>query len=283
MTRSLGSVLTQTERDWECVVVDDGSTVPVDLGALGEDPRVRLVRQENHGVSVARNVGVSVTDSQTVAFLDQDDEWLPDKLERQMSLLAHHPETSFVYSPFWWMGANGALASGHDDVNFEASLAGRCYVCLSSVLVDRMKHDAVGGHHSALAQQQDWDFLLRLLRVFGRPQATSERLVRYYVHGDNASRDYWRAEWEARSVLRMNALDNGSSVAVAVKTGRARTRQTHSYQAIDAARETLHHGDLIGTLNHFTRAFRLDPKVGASAVVSALGTRVPGRDIKKRG
>lgn len=82
LSRSVGSVLAQKFTDWECVVVDDGSVDPVDLAELVEvadDARIRVHRQLNAGVSVARNVGVGLTDSRWVAFLDQDDVWHPDK------------------------------------------------------------------------------------------------------------------------------------------------------------------------------------------------------------
>src|SRR5207302_1645257 len=86
LARTLDSVRAQSMRSWELVVVDDGSHE--DLAWVTEvDDRVRRVRQENAGVSVARNVGVASTSAPVVAFLDGDDEWLPGKLDAQLRVL----------------------------------------------------------------------------------------------------------------------------------------------------------------------------------------------------
>jgi glycosyltransferase involved in cell wall biosynthesis len=91
--RALKSIMTQTVQDFEVVVVDDGST---DDGAQRvrefDDPRIRLVQQENQGVSAARNRGIRETQSDLVAFLDADDEWLPIFLEIVLRLRERYPE-----------------------------------------------------------------------------------------------------------------------------------------------------------------------------------------------
>ena len=89
---ALRSVFAQTFRDFEVVVVDDGSTddtVGV-LEAIGGG--VRLLRQPNGGPAAARNAGIAVTTAPLIAFLDADDEWLPAKLEMQMAYFAAYPE-----------------------------------------------------------------------------------------------------------------------------------------------------------------------------------------------
>jgi len=92
IARAIRSVLTQTFRDFELIVVDDGST---DGGAEAvraiHDPRVRLVRQENAGVSAARNRGIGESRADLVALLDADDEWLPDFLTTIMRLQTRFP------------------------------------------------------------------------------------------------------------------------------------------------------------------------------------------------
>lgn len=81
---ALDSVIGQTFTDWECVVVDDGSTE--DLSWVdGIDKRVRLITKRNQGVSIARNVGVAATTAPWVAFLDSDDLWYPKKIEAQLA------------------------------------------------------------------------------------------------------------------------------------------------------------------------------------------------------
>lgn len=92
ITRCLSSVLTQTCQDFEVIVVDDGST---DDGAAVirrfDDPRIRLIQQENQGVSAARNRGIEAARTDLVALLDADDEWLPNHLEVLLRLRDKYP------------------------------------------------------------------------------------------------------------------------------------------------------------------------------------------------
>lgn len=91
--RALDSVLAQTFDDFECVVVDDGSTDEgPEIVKSYSDPRIRLVRQANAGPAAARNRGVKESTAPWVAFLDADDEWLPDFLRMSIEALANHPE-----------------------------------------------------------------------------------------------------------------------------------------------------------------------------------------------
>lgn len=100
--RALASVFAQTFTDFELIVVDDGST---DAGpAIVEsfsDPRIRLVRQANAGPGAARNRGLSEARGELVAFLDADDEWLPEFLSESVRLLDEHPEAATVTSGYF--------------------------------------------------------------------------------------------------------------------------------------------------------------------------------------
>jgi len=97
IAETLDSVLSQTFQDYEVVVVDDGS-VDDTRGVVEsyDDARIRYVRQENGGASRARNRGIADSSGELVAFLDADDLWLPEKLERQVEVFRENPELGLL-------------------------------------------------------------------------------------------------------------------------------------------------------------------------------------------
>ncbi len=92
IARALNSVFTQTFQDFEVIVVDDGSTDDGPAVVRGfDDPRIRMIQQENQGVSAARNRGIEAARAELVAFLDADDEWLPGQLKTIMQMRKKYP------------------------------------------------------------------------------------------------------------------------------------------------------------------------------------------------
>lgn len=108
--RAISSVLGQSFQEYEIIVVDDGSTdASFEAASQIKDSRIRIFRQENQGVAAARNRGISEAGAEWVAFLDADDEWMPNFLEKIYQLHAEFPEC-------------GVLASGYASILDEAQL-----------------------------------------------------------------------------------------------------------------------------------------------------------------
>jgi glycosyltransferase involved in cell wall biosynthesis len=99
--RALSSVFQQTMQNFECIVVDDGSTDGGgDIVQGMKDPRIRLLRQPNGGVSLARNRGIELARYPLVAFLDADDEWAPDFLQQSARMHRQHPDIVACFSNY---------------------------------------------------------------------------------------------------------------------------------------------------------------------------------------
>ena len=96
--RALDSALAQSYPIQEIIVVDDGSTDATEKLIQESYPSVTYIKQENHGVSAARNRGIKNSLGSWLAFLDSDDEWLPDKLANQFSALEQQPEFKIIHS-----------------------------------------------------------------------------------------------------------------------------------------------------------------------------------------
>ena len=104
---AIESVLGQTYPSVEVIIVDDGSTDGTEALIQTRFPRVRYLRQSNRGPAAARNAGIKAASGPYIAFLDSDDRWMPQKLERQIGLLRERPEVGLVFSTVRFVSRRG--------------------------------------------------------------------------------------------------------------------------------------------------------------------------------
>ena len=111
---ALRSVFAQTFRDFEVIVVDDGSEdrETLDQTLAAWSGRVRVLRQSNGGPARARNTGIAHATGDLVAFLDADDEWRPEKLAKQVAYFRQHPETGLLHTGVVGKHARSAAGGG---------------------------------------------------------------------------------------------------------------------------------------------------------------------------
>ena len=156
--RAIESVLGQSYSAYEIIVIDDGSKDNTAEVVRQYGDQVHYIHQENAGVAVARNTGIAAAKGDWIAFLDADDEWLPDKLRQQIALLARNPNLR-------WCGANrfqsdgkrkaavgdkntiaGVLGERDYFANYITAAAnGKCHVITSSMIIRKDIFDELGG------------------------------------------------------------------------------------------------------------------------------------------
>ena len=166
--RTLRSVIQQKFRDFEIVVVDDGSK---DSGAqlvesFDTNVPVRLIRQSNAGVSTARNHGVAESRGRYTAFLDADDEWHPDFLLELSKILLKFPKAEVIGTDYAYI-MNGKKISGKDKKEIEKidlfdEWPWRTPINSSSMAIRRDLFFLSGGFNTALRYYEDAEFLFRL-------------------------------------------------------------------------------------------------------------------------
>jgi len=257
---TLDSVFCQTYRDFEVIVVDDGSTdrSPTMVQTYGRD--IRYVRQENLDVAAARNTGIRVSQGEFIAFLDQDDVWAPQKLERQVSVFEEMPDSHVVFCDMvrWYGGENTRHEKWRHRYNRRAvrgdmakALLLRCSFQPSTVMVARACFEKGGYFDESLRVSSDWDMWLRLACLNYRFRYIEEVLCFYRDHGGNTFRSSEKMEKDRFRVLKKATERMPLSSSLKKKA----YAKAHSESGL----QFYHEGSYGRAYRHFREAFALDP------------------------
>ena len=257
IAETLTSVLRQTFTDWEAIVVDDGSTDETAQVAAGFAPRIRYLRQENQGVSAARNRGLALGSGRYVAFLDDDDVWPPDKLELQVRALEAAPQVGMCYGAVCtmrgeWVG-DCSKPTYRGDILLPL-LRRRIRLGPSAVLIRRDVLDDVGGFDTRFSVSADYDLWLRIAARF--PADYVDKPVLYYRITPGA----WHRNLDVITTDPLRVLDKffteGPGQQRALSTERA-SAYGRAHYAI--AGEAAHQGKWRVAVRHLVTAARHDP------------------------
>jgi glycosyltransferase involved in cell wall biosynthesis len=235
--RSIESVLSQTHAANELIVVDDGSTDETSAIVRSYGRKVRYLHQPNGGVAAARNYGVKQATSEWIAFLDHDDEWLPNKLERQLSFLGAHPGAELCYSAYWMHTLRGLKRLAHTPLcKLWPAIRWSNQFPPSVVVLRRAEFLKLGGFKETLrgASCEDWEFFVRFLAAYSAVEIP-EPLTNYYEVETSSSRDYRRMLPNTLSIVEEPLLSGLSGGKRAV--WRRRIKSVLYYRAAISARE----------------------------------------------
>ncbi|MCD9189480.1 MAG: glycosyltransferase [Pyrinomonadaceae bacterium] len=191
IAKTIDSVLAQTYKNLEIIVIDDGSKDNSLEILEGYGEKIKVLKQQNQGVSMARNNGAANSSGEYIAFLDADDIWLPGKMEVQMKRFFDDGEIGLVHCSMDFIDPNGKPC-GENYNGMEGRVAdeflrfekGVVVGAGSTGVVPRRIFDELGGFDKRFSTAADWDFSYRLATKY-KIAFVREPLVLYRIHNSN--------------------------------------------------------------------------------------------------
>ena len=198
---TIDSVLSQSEQDFELIVMDDGSedrTLRVALEKADADPRIKVTSQCNQGVSAARNLGAALARGHYLAFLDADDVWHVDKLAMHRAAHEADPALEASYARIvFCTEEEGELKAGRTrssvqegPCQLEDVLIENVVCTMSNLVIERQSFLEIGGFKRTMRHAEDQDLLARFVGEGRRLCGIAETLVGYRMSADGLSCDF---------------------------------------------------------------------------------------------
>lgn len=208
LQRAIDSVLAQSFTHFELIIVDDGSDDNTHelLLSLIDSQKIKYFKQNNLGVSAARNLGAKNANGDYLAFLDSDDEWLPNKLAIQNDYLSNFPDLQIVYTDEIWI-RNGkkvnqkAIHKKSGGRIFLACLQ-QCLIAPSSVLIKKSLFDSLNGFDESFVVCEDYDLWLKISSIHDIGFISKPLIIKYGGHSDQLSTKYFAMDfWRVKSMI----------------------------------------------------------------------------------
>ncbi|HKQ50073.1 MAG TPA: glycosyltransferase [Phycisphaerae bacterium] len=258
LREALDSVAAQTFRDYEVIVVDDGSTPPIADAVEDHPVRPKIIRQNRQGPGAARNRGIAEAKAEIVAFLDSDDLWMPTKLERFVGALRDNPAVSIFYGPMTPIDASRQEVSGRTKPRHSGriteALFNSCFVDVPTVVCRKNVLKRAGGFDATLPVCEDYDLWLRvsLTEPFG---LIEEPLAKRRLHDDRLSKSTMGRNFAIRAQTLLRFYENNKRSG-ALSEGTAHPRLARAFFV--AGRAALREGDYSQAIDMFrtSRSFR---------------------------
>lgn len=192
IAETIQSVLNQTISDIELIIINDGSTDnTLDIIHNFQDSRISVHSISNSGPSVARNKGIEVARCKYLSFIDADDLWINNKLEKQLDIIQQLPEVEIVYCWTMFIDENGVILHPLKPLKFEGDVYENILVnnfigSGSNILVSKEALQLVGKFDATLTYAEEWDLLIRLSKKY-KFSLVKEYLVYYRQYTNSLS------------------------------------------------------------------------------------------------
>ena len=281
---AIASVLSQTHRDWVLVVVDDGSTdATAEVAANFADPRLRLVRQSNAGVSAARNRGIAELRGEVlplpsreggggrghaILFLDADDWLAPDALSRLAAALDASPTAVAASGAYTFLGTSTLHTPPSGDI-LQRLLVRNLFANGGHLLIRSNAIRAAGGFLPALAYGEDWEFWVRIA-LQGRFAVTPDSAPVVFIRQHPGSAYHRLATDPAAFAPCMDAIFTNPALLARFGTRRlaALRRRTDAENHWVIGRELVRHGHKLGGLVRLHQSVRAHPSVKRACLLA---------------
>ncbi len=195
LKNAIDSVLKQKYSPKEIIIIDDGSDDGTEKLICREYPQIKYVWQDNSGISSARNLGIEQSTGDWIAFLDSDDEWLPNKLENQVYELNNYPDYQICHTNEIWIRNGRRVNQKEKHQKFGGYIFEKCLplcaISPSSVLIHKKVFDKYGLFDTSLPACEDYDMWLRICAFLPVLYIEKPLIYKYGGHPDQLSRKHW--------------------------------------------------------------------------------------------
>ena len=256
---TIESVLSQSYRDFEVIVVDDGSTDDTRAQLEKFNHQIKYLYQQNQGVSATRNTGIRLAQGEYIAFLDSDDLWLADKLMIQTQILDNDPGIGLTYSRVVIQDENGIVRGMKPQKpsgsNFQELLEQGGDYPTSTVMVKKICFNQAGLFDEQFSILEDFDMWLRISRNYRTFAFTEKPLAIYRRHSENSILDELKV-YEFQVKLYQKILANFPDT---IRSAVPRKLAKNQYLLAKVQFERHHY---FQAFNNLARTLKISPGVG---------------------
>ena len=204
--KTVESVLSQTYKNIEIIVVDDGSTDNTKDLLKPYVGKIQYIHKDNGGACSARNVGIRKSTGEYICLIDCDDTYLPKKIEKSVAYLEKHPECGFVHTAAYLVDEKGNIITQHSHKWAHKTgwiskyLLFKNFICNSTVVIRKSCFEKVGLFDEEIFTPGDWDMWLRLSENY-KVGYISKPLTKYMVSSSFIFNNLIRAQEEELKVI----------------------------------------------------------------------------------